>query len=129
MRRSPTWPLLLVAAFLSAACGGGSNTHAGMNQYEASREATAALSHDVNTPGNPLYKHHVQFIKAVRGENGPGEKAWIAVFADRTNKSERVCVWITLEESAAFRSSYGYFVDACPHVVLRAEPGSDAYGE
>jgi hypothetical protein len=117
---------LVSFAVIATACSGSSGQYAGLTEYEATQDALEAISHDVNQPGNPLYRTHPRLMKLVRGESGQGEKAWVAVFSG-FGKGVRNCLWISAKQ-VLLTTDERYFVDVCPPNVLRAKDGDKVHG-
>jgi hypothetical protein len=117
---------LAALGILATACGGSSGTYAGLSQYEAAQDSLSAIAHDVNQRGNPLYRTRPHLVKMVRGENGPSEKAWIAVFSG-FGKGKRMCLWISAKQ-VILTTNEDYSVDICPPNILRTKDGELALG-
>jgi hypothetical protein len=118
--------LLVALGGMATACGGSSGTYAGLSEYEAAQDSLEAIGHDVNQRGNPLYRTRPHLVKLVRGESGPGEKTWVAVFSG-FGKGARMCLWISAKQ-VLLNVNEDYFVDVCPANVLRTKDGDQAYG-
>ena len=87
----------MAVAALCGGCGGsGYSSYAGMPEGEARQEAMAGMAHAVNAPDGDVFHHKVKLVRLYRGKNGLGQKAWVAMFRDRTAGGELcIRVWAT----------------------------------
>jgi hypothetical protein len=90
--------LLLAAA--AAGCGSsgkpkkGDPVYAGMPRSAAKQAAIVDSQSETTDGSNALYGHHLLFLSMTKSRDPTGEPAWQAMFKDRTQNGQLLCIWM-----------------------------------